>query len=98
MHSHGTLACPLRLALAQANNSDVTGVTTKQNDAVNVLNINNSNTMRAVALPTAIVLIESSVKDPSLRSTPILLDCAAQQSLISRKVVDALQLHPFDRK
>ena len=54
--------------------------------------------MRAVALPTAIVLIESSVKDPSLRSTSILLDCAAQQSLISRNVVDALQLQPFDRK
>ena len=54
--------------------------------------------MRAVGLPTAIVLIESSVKDLSLKSTSILLDCAAQQSLISRKIVDALQLQPFDRK
>ena len=44
IHEHGTLACPLKLALAKANNSAVTVVTTKQNDAdsdaVNVLNIN----------------------------------------------------------
>ena len=84
--------------MAQSNNSAVTVVTSNQNDAVNVLNINNSNTMQAVALPTAIVLIESSVKDLSLKSTSILLDCAAQQSLISRQIVNTLQLHPFNRK
>ena len=36
------------------------------------------------------VLVESNVKDISLKSTSILLDCAAQQTLVSRKVVDNL--------
>ena len=77
---HGTLACPIKLALVEP----------KKSKTVNVVNINQLNKMRAVALPTAMVLVESNVKDSSLKSTSILLDCAAQQTLVSRKVVDNL--------
>ena len=46
--------------------------------------------MRAVALPTAIVLVESEVKDLSIQAISVLLDSAAQQLLVSREVKDTL--------
>lgn len=86
--SHGTLACPIRLACADP----------KKSKNVNVVNIEHLNRMRAVALPTAVVLVESNVKDSSLKSTSILLDCAAQQTLVSRKVVDDLGIKAVGRE
>ena len=87
---HGTLACPCKLAIAERNKLQLENAKT--------FNIKNINRMRAVALPTAMVLIESSVKDVSLKSASILLDTAAQQTLIHRKIVDDLQLKPIGRE
>ena len=85
---HGTLACPLKLAAASAQHS--------QN--VNNVNVTNINRRRAVALPTCMALIESSVKDSSLKSTSVLLDTAAQQSLVSRQVVENLGIKPIGKE
>ena len=85
--SHGILACPVRLDKFSLVNTKV----------INNVNVQNVNRMRAVALPTAMVQLESPVKDASLKSTSILLDTGAQQSLISRKVVEALQIKIVDR-
>ena len=54
--------------------------------------------MYAVALPTAMVLVESNVKDISLKSTSILLDCESQQTLVSRQVVDNLGIKTVGRE
>ena len=98
--SHGTLACPIRITLAEAKGSkNVNTWASEQKDKnVNVVNIEHLNKMRAVALPTAVVLVESDVSDISLKSTSILLDCAAQQTLVSRKVVDDLRIKPVGKE
>ena len=54
--SHGILTCPVRL-------SKITSSNTKVIDNINVQSLNR---MRAVALPTAMVLVESLLKDASL--------------------------------
>ena len=52
----------------------------------------------SVALPTFTAQVETSISDKSLASVSCLLDTAAQTSLISREVVDRLQIEPFKRE
>ena len=78
--THGALACPLILDQLNPNTSNNTKAVTVTTNKRNC----------SVALPTLTAQIECSINDKSLQSVGVLLDTAAQQSLIHRNVVERL--------
>ena len=82
--THGTLACPLildKLNPKTSNNSKAIAVTTNKRNC-------------SVALPTITAQVECTVNEKSLQVVGVLLDTAAQQSLIHRDVVERLRIEP----
>ena len=82
--THGTLACPKildQLNPKTSNNAKAVTVTTNKRNC-------------SVALPTITAQVECSVNEKSLQVVGVLLDTAAQQSLIHRNVVERLGIEP----
>ena len=82
--THGLLACPLvldQLKPKTSSNSKAVTVTTNKRNC-------------SVALPTLTAQIECEINDKSLQMVGVLLDTAAQQSLIHRDVVEKLGIEP----
>ena len=85
--THGIMACPSILAkLAKQTSGD---------DNSKAIKVTTSKRSCSVALPTLTAQIESSVKDKSLQVVGVLMDTAAQQSLIHREVVTRLGIVPI---
>ena len=85
-NAHGVLACPklLKQIVTGENDSSNISVTSKKSCCV--------------ALPTLTAQIESPVKDKADQVVGILMDTAAQQSLVSRTVVERLGIVPFKQE
>ena len=83
--THGALTCPFilnKLNPQTSNDSKAITVTTNKRNCL-------------VALPTLTALVECSIDDKSLQKVGVLLDTAAQQSLIHRAVVERLGIEPI---
>ena len=83
--THSALTCPLildKINPKTSNNAKAVTVTTNKRCC-------------SVALPTFTAQIECSVNDNSLQAVGVLLDTAAQQSLIHREVVERLNIEPI---
>ena len=88
--THGVLACPLILAQLTkkpSNNSDT-----------KVIKVTTNKRHCTIALPTLTTEVECTTKDKSLQVVGVLLDTAAQQSLIHREVVERLGIKPFGQE
>ena len=85
-HDHGILACP-NLLVQLASEAKVTDAT--------AISVNTTKRSCSVALPSLTAQIESSTQDATLKVVGVLLDTAAQQSLIHRSVVERLGIKPI---
>ena len=83
--THGALACPMILAQLNPNTSNISKAVTVTTNKRNC----------SVALPTLTAQVECSIDEKSLQVVGVLLDTAAQQSLIHRDVVERLKIEPF---
>ena len=83
---HGSLTCPMILDQLKSKTS---------NNSSKSVNVTTNKRCCSVALPTFTAQIDSSVNDKSLQTVGVLMDTAAQQSLINREVVERLNIEPI---
>ena len=85
-HKHSALTCPMVLDQLKSKTS---------NNSSKSVNVTTNKRCCSVALPTFTAQIDSSVNDKSLQTVGVLMDTAAQQSLINREVVERLNIEPI---
>ena len=83
---HSALSCPMILNKLNPKPSNNPGKT---------VNVTTNKKCCSVALPTVTAQIDISSDDKSLQAVGVLLDTAAQQSLIHREVVERLKIEPI---
>ena len=89
-NTHSFMACPLILSQLASSHASVS-------DAKDV-HVTTNRRCCSVALPTLTAKVDSPTVDKSMQVVGVLLDTAAQQSLINREVVKRLGIVPIGQE
>ena len=89
-NTHGLMACPLILSQLASSHASVS-------DAKDV-HVTTNKRCCSVAIPTLTAQVDCSTNDKSMQVVGVLLDTAAQQSLINCEVVKRLGIEPIGKE